>query len=315
MSAGSEADLKNIVIVGAGAMGCLFAARLIEAGASVTLIDSNPQRLEDIRSKGLELSDDAGTRLVHPRAARAQDVAGPVDLLVLFTKGMYSAAAVQSVAHLAAQRPIALTLQNGLGNAEVLAESFGADRVLKGTAHIPADWQSPNKVSTHGFADLDVGGHTPAAQPLATAVGRLLTASGFGVHVRADVEVAVWNKLAFNAALNALATVAGATNAQMDCAPGHRLAAQVVREVVAVAAAGGLALDVDHIDRTVHKALAEHPRHKPSMLQDREAGRPTEIDSINGAVVVAGQQRGVPTPVNATLADLVRLLEVCAARS
>jgi len=307
--------VHDVAIVGAGAMGCLFGARLIEAGVAVTLIDSNVQRLEDIRSKGLVLTDDAGTRTMQPQTASAGEFPGPVDLVVLFTKGMYSAAAVRSVAHLAVRRPIALTLQNGLGNAEILAETFGADRVLKGTAHVPADWQPPNKVVTHGFADIDLGGHTPAAHALAATVGQLLTASGFDVKVRADIDVGVWNKLAFNAALNALATVTGSTNAGMDCPPGHRVSEAVVREVVAVAAAGGLQLDADHVIATALKALREHPGHKPSMLQDREAGRATEIESINGAVVALGQQRGVPTPVNATLADLVRLIEARAARA
>src|SRR6185312_949167 len=109
--------MQQIVIVGAGAMGCLFAARFMEAGVSVTLIDNNAERLQVVEQQGLNLSDDSGSRVLRPRTSLAQAFTGPVDLLMLFTKGVHSAAAVNSVAHLARLQPVALTLQNGLGNA------------------------------------------------------------------------------------------------------------------------------------------------------------------------------------------------------
>jgi 2-dehydropantoate 2-reductase len=123
----------------------------------------------------------------------------------------------------------------------------------------------------------------------------------------------VWEKVAFNAALNALATVTGLTVGGIDQAPGHRIAAAIVSEVVETAATQGICLERSRIDARIAFALANHRSHKASMLQDRLAGRPTEIESINGAVVRVGERTGVPTPVTSTLADLVRLLE--AARS
>ena len=301
--------MRNIVIVGAGAMGCLFAARLQKAGATVTLIDNNAQRLALIAAEGLELVDDAGSSSCRPGASGAQDFAGPVDLVMLFTKGMHSAAAVASIAYLARSKPIAVTLQNGLGNAEILAATFGADRVLKGTAHVPADLAPPNKVISHGFADVHVGGHVPAAQGLAAPVAELFTRSGFKTIVSRNIDADVWDKLAFNAALNALAMITGSSNGAMDVDSGLRIARSVVRETVRVASKIGLELEGAKIERTIALALKDHPLHKASMLQDRECGRPTEIDNINGAIVKTGEQWGVATPVNATLADLVRVIE------
>jgi 2-dehydropantoate 2-reductase len=308
MSVDTQA-LRNIVIVGAGAMGCLFAARLQKAGVTVTLIDNNAQRLALIAKDGLELIDDAGSSSCQPGASVAADFAGPVDLVMLFTKGMHSAAAVKSIAHLARFKPIALTLQNGLGNAEILAATFGADRVLKGTAHVPADLAPPNKVISHGFADLHVGGHVPAAQGLADPVAELFTRSGFKTVVSRNIDADVWEKLAFNAALNAIAMITESSNGAMDVESGLRIARSVVQETVSVANEIGLELDGVKIERTIALALKDHPLHKASMLQDRECGRPTEIDNINGAIVKAGEQWGVATPVNATLADLVRIIE------
>jgi len=304
----------SVAVVGAGAMGCLFAARMAEAGAEVTVIDVNQNRLDAINRRGIVLTDDASTRAIQVRAALAQDFPGPVDLLFLFTKGMHSAAAIASVVHLQRGAPIALTLQNGIGNAEQLADAFGADRVLMGTALIPADLTEPCAVTTHGFASLQIGAFAGAG---AEAVGRacdLLERSGFEVHRQAAIMTAVWRKLAFNAALNAIGMICNVPNAGLDNPPGRRIATAVVGETIAVAAAKGLVLDRDEILADIDAALRGHGAHKASMLQDREAGRPSEIETINGAIAAEGKRMGVPTPVCNTLADLVRVIEAAASR-
>lgn len=304
----------SVAVVGAGAMGCLFAARMAEAGARVTVIDVDPERLATIRADGIRLTDDHGTRTVRIEAALAADLQGPVDLLLLFTKGMHSAAATASVAHLRDGRPIALTLQNGIGNAEQLAATFGADRVLMGTALIPADLTGPRSVETHGFASLQLGAFAGAGADAVARVGDLLERSGFEVHRHEQIAVAVWQKLAFNAALNAIGMICQVPNAGLDNPHGRRIAAAVVDETVAVAAAKGLTLDRDHILAQVDAALREHGAHKASMLQDLEADRPSEIETINGAIAAEGKRAGVATPVCDTLADLVRIIEADAAR-
>jgi 2-dehydropantoate 2-reductase len=307
--------LKDIVIVGAGAMGSLFGARLVEAGAAVTLVDVDEARISLINHQGLLLVDDHGERRVSIRASHAREFSGPVDLVMLFTKGLHSRAAVQSVAHLAGLQPVALTLQNGIGNAEILAETFGPDRVLVGTAHVPADIEPPDRVISHGFARVHLGGFTEAAQPYADAVAEILQKAKFEPIVTAKPFAAVWEKLAFNAALNALAMITEARNGQMDNEAGLRIAQAIVEEAVAVARARGIVLDAEAIRQTVKVALAKHPSHEASMLQDRRAGRPTEIESINGAVARVGAELGVPTPITSTLADLVRVIEAKSAES
>jgi len=304
----------SIVIVGAGAMGCLFAARLAEKGARVTLVDVDRERLSAIARDGIELTDDAGTRTLAVGAAVASEVAGPVDLVLLFTKGVHSAAAIQSAAHLAAGRPVALTLQNGVGNADLLAESFGGERVLMGTAHVPADLTGPAAVVTHGFGNLELGGFTQAAQEFAPPVAAMFEAAGLGRKVAEDANKAVWDKVAFNAALNAMAMICETANAGMDNEPGRRIAASVVEETVRVAEAKGIRLDREQILATIDAALREHAHHKASMLQDRENGRLTEIGTINGAIAAEGARLGVPTPVCDTLTDLVKVIELSYAR-
>lgn len=309
MGAGTMTKVENIVVLGAGAMGCLFAARMAEAGARVTLVDVDRGRLQAISGGGLELIDDHGARTLRPATSLAGDLSGPVDLVVLFTKGMHSRSAAASVAHLRAFSPLALTLQNGIGNSEILAEQFGEDRVIMGTAMVPADLEVPNKITTHGFSTVHIGGMTAAAHSEVQSVADLLTRSRFSPVVTPNIEYAVWEKLAFNAALNALAMITQSNNAALDNAPGRTIVSQSIAETVAVAKARGIDLNSKVIEQHVTSALEKHPGHEASMLQDRRFGRRTEIGSINGAIVSEGRRLGVPTPVNAVLADLVRLIE------
>ncbi len=299
---------EKIAIVGAGAMGSLFAARLALDGAQVTVIDVDAERLSAIAADGITLQDDAGVHVARVGASQAATFIGPVDLVIVFTKTLHTVAAVHSVSHLAGEATFALTLQNGIGNAEALAEVFGADRVLAGAASLPADLHPPAHVSSHGAGEIWLGALTAGGAATATAVAARFNCAGLLTQVDATVMIRIWEKLAFNAALNAIATITGFTVGDMNSAEGRRIATSVAGEVAAVAHASGIAVDTAAILARIDHALSTHGPHKASMLQDRLAGRPTEIEAINGAVVRAGLALGVATPVTATLADLVRMM-------
>ncbi|WP_338466047.1 2-dehydropantoate 2-reductase [Novosphingobium sp. ZN18A2] len=301
--------MKHVTIVGAGAMGCLFGARLAESGADVTLVDIDPARIALLKQHGVVLADDAGSRRVALGAALAEE-AGPADLVLFFTKGMHTENAARSVSHLAEAGALALTLQNGLGNAEAIAQVFAPERVLMGVTDVPGDLELPNRVSSHGSGKVVIGGLVPGAQGHAEPVGALLDKGGWQVVVDPHVQVAVWEKAGFNAALNAISTILRVPVGGMDNAPCRRVASAVLDEVCAAAKARGLELDRARLDSRVDFGLANHKAHKPSMLQDRLAGRPTEIETINGAVARLAAEAGVATPVTQALADLVRAGEL-----
>jgi len=302
--------MQRILVIGAGAMGCLFAARIAENGAEVMLIDVDRARLAAIARDGITLIDDNGTRTVKLATGTASEAVGDFDLILLFTKGMHSQAAIRSVAHLATGGTHVLTLQNGLGNPEFVVEVFPHDRVLKGIAALPADLHDATHVSSHGKGHLELGAMTPAGEDAARAAADLLSRSGFDARVSGNVDVAIWEKVAFNAALNALAAVTLQANAGMNNPPGRRIVAAMVSEVVATAHASGIPVDRARIDAAIDFALVHHGGHQASMLQDRLAGRASEIESIDGAVVERARALGIATPVTETMTDLVRLIEL-----
>ncbi|HQS97517.1 MAG: 2-dehydropantoate 2-reductase [Novosphingobium sp. 17-62-19] len=301
--------MAKVVVVGAGAMGCLFAARLALGGQDVTVVDVSADRLDLIGREGIHLHDDAGHHVAKVRAAFAADVAGAVDLVILMTKGMHSAAAIGSVAHLDDGCCLVLTLQNGLGNVEAIADVFEKARILWGVTDFPADLEGPNAVASHGQGHIWLGGVNAAAHAHADAVVAWLNAGDLNAAADAKVQSAVWEKVAFNAALNALSTITGLPVGGLDCAEGRRIAEQVLDETIATAAALGITVDRARLKAKIDFALANHRTHKPSMLQDRLAGRPTEIESINGAIEKFAAQAGVEVPTTRLLADLVRMAE------
>jgi 2-dehydropantoate 2-reductase len=301
--------LHRVVVVGAGAMGCLFAAKLTVSGANVTLVDVDEARLAALVRDGVTVEDDAGVSTVRVTAAKASEVEGPADLVVLFTKSLHSASAIASVAHLVSTGTWALTLQNGLGNAEAMTGTFAPERILAGVTSVPADLQGPARVASHGAGHCVLGGFVPGASAGAEPVADLLRAAGFDARIDRSILVAVWEKVAFNAALNALGAITLLPNGGLDCPAGRRLAASVADEAVATALAKGIKVDREAIAARIDFALAQHRSHKASMLQDRLAGRRTEIEQINGAIVREAEALGLRAPVNATLADMMRLIE------
>jgi 2-dehydropantoate 2-reductase len=145
-------------------------------------------------------------------------------------------------------------------------------------------------------------------------VAAVLDAAGLNCAVDPQVWTSIWEKVAFNAALNSLCAATGCTVGQLDAAPeGVALARSIVLEVVAVARSQGIELDAQGCLDSVAFAIAHHRTHKPSMLQDVLAGRPTEIGSINGQVLERARQAGVPVPHTETLLGLLRLIEKRAA--
>lgn len=304
----------KIAILGAGAMGSLFGGLLAEADQHVTLLDINDAHLQAITTDGLRLETDADDRHVRNlQALRPGDAADMPDLLIVFTKAMHTRAALASVHHLIGESTHVLTLQNGLGNVEALASVVPSERIFVGVTTWPADLAGPGHVHSHGAGVIRLMTADGAQRPMLTRVVDVLSGAGLNCQADANVWGAVWEKVAFNAALNPLCTVLNLpVDALSAVEDGPALALSIVDEVLAVARASGINVDATKVSDNVRHAIVAHRGHKPSMLQDVLAGRPTEIESINGAVVAAARRHGVPVPHTETLMQLVRLVQASA---
>lgn len=300
----------KIAIVGAGAMGGLFGARLALAGQDVSFIEASDATIAVISQRGLRLETPAGKQTVQVPISRASEAVGSVDLLVIFTKGFHTRAAIESVRHLVGPETWALSVQNGLGNPEIIASVVPAERIIVGMTNLPADLVEPGVVHSHGEGHVNLWTSSGVDSPAVHEIASIFDSAGLPCHADPHVQVAIWEKVAFNAALNSVCAVTRQTVGAVGASEhGRQLTGRLIAEAVAVARAAGIEADEPRVVASVDYAFNHHQQHKPSMLQDVEAGRKTEIDFINGAVVARGEALGVDTPVLKTLFDLVKLSE------
>ncbi len=302
----------KIVIIGAGAMGGLFAARLAAAGEDVSVVDVWAEHVETIRTQGLILETGEGEVRTKPAAVtRVEDLAAcAADLVIVFVKSGMTAAAARSAQTILGPVGRVLTLQNGLGNAEMIAEVFGADRVLAGTTAQGATLIGPGRIRHGGRGDTHIGRLTGPVDDFCREAAMILSRAGIPAIAEDAVQSLIWGKLVINVGINALTALLRFTNGQLnDHAETRELVKLAVAEAVQVAAASDVRLPYDNAVEKVLAVAAATAANRSSMLQDILRGRATEIDAINGALVREGVRLGVPTPVNATLTLLIKALE------
>ena len=300
----------RVAVLGAGAMGCLYGAALHRGGADVVLVDVNPQHIAAINAGGLELDTRAGIERLPLPARRPEELREPVDLILLFTKTFHTDAALQGTAAAIGPDTHVLTLQNGLGNDEVVARHVARDKVIAGVSTLPSDLVGPGKVRSHGEGGSQIYpafGDDPA---FARQVAELLGAGGLPTTLVPDIQAAIWGKAIFNATMNTLCALTRRTPGFLGAHEESRaLIHAAVEEGIAAAHACGVAVDGGKIHALTQVSVTDHADHEASMLQDVKAGRRTEVDAIAGAIVRAAREAGVATPVLETLWRLVKLEE------
>lgn len=300
----------KIAVIGVGAMGSLFAARLANENNDVSLIEVSEAMIEAIRRDGLRMTGLFGEKTYHLPVGPAERYAEAFELLIVFTKGMHTKSAMEAVQHTIGPDTWVLTVQNGIGNVEVIEPFVARDRIIMGMTNWPSTLIEPGLIKVPGEGEIKIWAANGQGSDKLEGINRLLDEAGLHCALDPDVEVAIWEKLAFNSALNSLAAITGLTVGEMsDRQESRTIVFTIVDEVVSVARAKGLAVDASHIREAVEYAFANHRQHKPSMLQDRLAGRRMEIDTITGAVSKAGASLGIATPVTTTFAKLLTIVD------
>lgn len=300
----------KIAVIGCGAMGSLYAAKLAAAGNAVLAVDRSPEHVAQIKRHGLQISGPDGDQVATLRAATT---APPeeMDLVVLAVKAADVAGGARQALPMLGDTTPVLTIQNGLGSAQTAAGIVGEQRLAVGIASgFGAARPAPGRVHYNAMRAMRFGAYSSLPYPDVEAIARVWAAAGFDAAAVSDIAAMQWEKLICNAAYSAACALTGLTAGQVmedpDLGPVSRVAAT---EAWTVARASGVAVTVTDPVAHVLAFGAAVPGAKPSALLDHEAHRVSEIDVINGAVVRHAELAGVPTPVNTTLTALVKAVE------
>lgn len=304
----------NVAIVGAGVLGSIFGSLFDRAGFDVTLIEVLEERVRLIARSGLWVEMPDGERL-HSRLAISSDPAavGPKDLVMVCVKGYHTRSAIVSALPMVGPNTAVLSVQNGLGNLETLAEVVGPERVIGGiTAHsgMPVGMNEIRYVGGLGPL-LVIGPYDGVSRPGFENLVVQLQHVGLDVHRVTDINAVIWKKLIANVATNVVAALTGLTGAQaVQHEPTVTMIRGLANELAQVARAKGLDLpELADPGGFALQAFASTKHNRVSMLQDVEAGRPTEIGNLNQVIVREGARLGVPTPYNAAVTWLVQGVE------
>lgn len=301
----------RIAVVGAGAMGSVYAALLADAGNDVVVVDLSDEHVEAIRRSGLRVEGASGDRTVRVDATTDAADVQRVDLVVIATKAMDAVGAATTSLSLLREDSVVLTIQNGRGSAEGVADVVGADRLLVGVAGgFGASVIAPGHVRHEGMELVRIGvpggGHGPQLERV-TAVWH---DAGFNVEATDDIERVVWEKLIFNVCFSGPCAVLDRSIGEvLDDPHAWSVASACAREAFEVAIASGVPLSFSDPLAYVTALGSKIPNAHPSLLLDLRAGRRTEIEAINGEIRRVGAKVGLPTPVNEVVTELVLSLE------
>lgn len=297
--------MKDILIVGTGALAGLFAARLARVGYSITMLGSWKAGLDTLQKEGVRLLDSSGNEHRFPVQATSdpRESRGIQQALVL-VKAWQTEQIAGQLKECLATDGLVVTLQNGLGNRETLVRSLGSNRVALGVTTTGATLLGPGLVREGGEGVISLERH-PALGPLEEA----LRSANFNVNLVEDAHSLSWGKLVINAAINPLTAILRVPNGKLLELPSAReVMKALTREVAAVAEAEQISLPFSDPVAAAEDVARKTAANYSSMLQDVLRGAPTEIDAICGAVVKIGQKHGIETPISWACWRLIKAL-------
>jgi len=298
----------RVCIIGCGAIGGLFAGHLGRLkDVELWAFDPNEAHVNAINEHGLRLTG-LSDLVVKVNARTNADEIPPCEFGIIATKTMHTRSAMEET-HEIFREGAVCSVQNGIGNEEIIAEFV--PRVILGTT-FPA-----GHITAPGVVNHDTGGQTkispfppkPATMEEVKLLADTLNRGGAEIVPMEDARGALWTKVIFNSASNAMGALTRLPHGVACDQPGvRRVMREIVNEGKAVAAAMGIKLDSDP-DKLIDFGREKAYQHPPSMLSDVLHKRQTEVDALNGGIVAFGKQVGVPTPLNEAVRDIIKGLE------
>ncbi len=293
--------------MGIGALGCLFGARLSQH-ADVTLVGRWPKQLQALANSPLRIIAPNGTEeTVQLHATNDVNTIETVETVLILTKSPRTYQAAQAAAQVLAPDGLAITLQNGLGNLEIMQDILGEQRSALGITTQGASVPGPGILRLGGTGPTYLATQ-PAIDEHVQALAKLFNQAGLETHIVDDVSALVWRKLAINAAINALTAILNIPNGALLASDHARqLMDAAAEETQTLAAAQGIILD--NITTLIEEIAQRTGANHSSMLQDVSRHTKTEVEAINGAITRLGTQLGIETPINSLLYRLVKAIE------
>jgi 2-dehydropantoate 2-reductase len=301
----------KIAVVGCGAMGCVYAALLADAGHEVWAIDSWREHVDAMRAHGLRLEGASGDRTVRVHATTDAAQAGPCDLVIVATKAMHVEQAAQSARALLGPDTVVLSIQNGLGGPDAAARVLGRDKVLVGVVGgFGASIRAPGHAHHNGWELVRLGELSGPVTPRVEKVAGIWRSGGFKVKCFDDIDQLIWEKLICNVCFSGTCAVTDRTIGEvMGDADAWQVASGCAVEAYQVARKRAIRLGFDDPVAYVRDFGSKIPDARPSMLLDLMAKRRSEVDAINGAIPPAAKALGLAAPYNEVVSGLVRAKE------
>lgn len=304
----------RVAVMGAGSVGGYLGGMLARGGHDVTLV-ARGAHLDAIRRNGLRIIRDGEEFLIAcPGQAQATDDAGgvgAVDLALLTVKTYQNGLAIPAMRPLVGGQTAVLVLQNGVDSYQAAAQALGREKVLPGAAYIEASLPAPGVIrQTGGVVRIDFGESDHHDSRRGRRIQQALEGAGVPARFTTDIHQALWSKFLFIATLAGVTSLARQTLAELLPRPEwSRVVVACLREIEAVGRASGVKLDPAIVEQTLAYMEGCLTELHASMHADLTAGRPLELEALNGAVVRAGRRAEVPTPIN----DLIyAMLKPCA---
>ena len=289
----------RIAVMGAGGIGGYFGGMLSRGGNQVTLI-ARGDHLAAISQRGLRVVRDEEEFTVQCDATDNPGQVGEVDLALLTVKSYQNGQAIPAMRPLVGPETTILCLQNGIDTFQDAVAAFGKERVLPGAAYIEAGIQEPGVVTQTGsMVRIAFGEQDGSISERGAAISDLLESSGIPAQFERDIRKTLWTKFLFIATLAGVTTMSGETMAQLMPRPEWRaVIVECLEEIERVGRASSVNLEPKVVQETVDYIQGSIDEMQASMQSDFLAGRPLELEALNGAVVRAGKDAKVPTPIN-----------------
>ena len=300
----------RICFLGSGAMGSAIGGILSESGQDILLIDRWKEHVDALNAGGLKLTEKSETRVIKVKATTDVQAVAQADLIVLLVKSYQTADTLKQVQSFIRKDTPVLSLQNGLGNEEKIAEILGAGRVLGGVTHAGSVMLGPGAVD-FGRDRTCIGEMRGNLTDRVRDIVRIFSQADLEAEASDNILGMIWDKLLVNVAVSPISAITGLTHGEMQRVESLKATAfDAVQEAMRIAAAAGVKLSLQDPAEAWAKAMEGlSPGHKSSMLKDLEQGRRTEIDVINGAVLEWAEKYGISAPINTTLVSCIKAIE------